>query len=111
MGSYIENVVGLQYCSERNCEKSLLLKNICEVHLCEYASGETMRSKFAHRFLSKGETAHTSILRKNLGKLACNNSCGSVGQHIAKVITGVPQRRLHRPSHSLLSQPGQKYKH
>ena len=50
-----------------------------------------MRSEFAHRVLSKGETARTLILRKNLGKLACNNSCRSVGQHIAKVITGVPQ--------------------
>lgn len=70
----------LAYCSERNCEQSLAQKYLRSA-LCEYASGETMSSKFAHRFFSKGETAHTLILRKNLGKLACNNSCGSVGKH------------------------------
>ena len=100
----------LAYCSEKLWAVSFAQKFLRSA-LCEYASGETMRSEFAHRFFSKGETARTLILRKNLGKLACNNSCCSVGQHIAKVITGVPQGWLHSPSHSPLSQPAQKYKH
>lgn len=108
-GSYIENVVGLLFW-EKLWGVPFAQKYL-QSALCEYTSGETMRSEFAHRVLSKGETARTLILRKNLGKLACNNSCRSVGQHIAKVITGVPQGWLHSPSHSPLSQPGQKYKH
>ena len=108
-GSYIENVVGLLFWETVSVSSA---QKFLRSALCEYASGETMRSEFPHRFLSKGETARTLILRENLGKLACNNSCHSVGQHTAKVITGVPKGWLHSPSsHSPLSQPGQKYKH